>query len=377
MQDPRNYFHNNNLFDYGMLAQHAEHHGVHVNRSERFPGLVLLKYKDEVQWGDKPWTAFVRMSRGLVVDMKNQAVLAHGFDKFFNLGQMPETSYDTLKDQKDFEISEKLDGSCLVSFINPYDKGIYLTTTGSFDSEHGQVGTGLLRNHANYQMICDYAEAGTLIFELINSRFRIVIDYKKKNYPEGLYLIGYRGMNGRLFTYEQIAILATQLGLPCPKTYKYPSLCNLTHKMKDLPMDQEGFVIRYADGLMVKIKGESYLRAHRFVSQLSDKNILQALIDGVEKEMGEVCPDEFRPEILEKIAYFKSRKLDLLNQCYKYFAEAPKENGRKEFALWVQANVKHSLKGCMFQLMDCKPLKDKDLYDIISKTEKPSVETRI
>lgn len=359
-----------------MLDAHSEHHGVHVNKSERFPGLCLLKYADDVAWGDKPWSTFSRFSRGLVVDMKNQAVLAHGFDKFFNLGQMPETNYEILKDKKEFEVSEKLDGSCLVSFFNPNDNQFYLTTTGSFDSEHGKVGTELFRSMVACPKIAALAATGTLIFELIDPKFRIVIDYRKKNYEPGLYLIGYRTQEGRLLSYAEVADLAASLSIPCMKTYKFNSLCQLTYKVKDLTILEEGFVLRYPDGLMVKIKGESYLQAHRFISSLSDKNILQALIEGVDKQMLEVCPDEFRPEITEKVAYFKSRKLDILHRCYKYFANAPKDD-RKTFALWVQANVEPRLKGCLFQLMDCKPLRDADLYKIIGETEKPSVVTKI
>lgn len=379
MQDPKEYFSEHNLFDLETLKPHAEHHGVYVNTSERFPNLVCLKYKDEVQWGEKPWTDFTRMSRGLVVDMKNQTVLAHGFDKFFNLGQVPETSYDILKDQKQFEVSEKLDGSCLLSFLNPNDNQFYLTTTGSFDSEHGQFSTFLFRNLnvTSYPKLLEYAANGTLIFELIDSRFRIVIDYKKKNYAEGLYLIGYRTREGRLYTYSEIAALGAELGLPGPNTYQFDSLDQLVAKTKDLPMSEEGYVLRYPDGLMVKIKGTAYLQAHKFVSCLSDKNILEAVANGVEEPFVEICPDEFQLEVIEKIAYFKSRKVDILNQCYQYYADAPKEEGRKTFALWVNANVKPSLKGCLFQMIDCHPLKDKDLYKIIGDTEKPSVETRI
>jgi RNA ligase len=378
MQDPRSYFAAHHLFDWDTLKQHCEHHGVWISTSNKYQDLALLKYKDDVQWGDIPWTTFNRFSRGLVVDMKNRAILAHGFDKFFNMGQMPETQYEVLKDQKEFEISEKLDGSCLVSFINPHDKGIYLTTTGSFDSEHGQIGTGLFRNLTNYQMACDYAEAGTLVFELIDPRFRIVIDYSKKNYPEGLYLIGYRTREGKLLTYEQVAILATQLDIPCMKTYKFDSLNALMENVKGLTVLDEGFVLRYPDGLMVKIKGMAYLKAHRFISQLSDKHILEAVAEGneVADNLAALAPEEYRQDVVEKIAYFKSRKLDLLNQCYRYFAEAPKDD-RKTFALWVNQNVKPSLKGCLFQLMDCKPLSDQLLYGIILKHESISTETRI
>jgi hypothetical protein len=376
VQDPRSYFVDNQLFDWNNLRAHAEHHGVHVNTSERFPNLALLKYKDEVQWGDKPWTEFARMSRGLVVDMKNQKILAYGYSKFFNMNQEPETNYEGLYWQKDFEVSEKLDGSCLVSFLNPNDNQFYLTTTGSFDSEHGQVGTELFRKLVGCAKIAAYAAMGTFIFELIDARFRIVIDYRKKNYPEGLYLIGYRDQFGRLWSYAEVAELATSLGFPSPKTYQFNSLDALLKNVENLTVLEEGFVLRYPGELLVKIKGPAYLKAHRVISQLSDRNILEAVAEGIADPLIEIAPEEYRQDVIDKIAYFKRRKLDLINQVYNYFNDAPK-NDRKTFALWVNANVKSGLKGCMFILFDGKELRDKDIYGIIEKTEKPSVETRI
>jgi RNA ligase len=375
MQDPRSYFLEHQLFncDGLYLSQCAEHNSVRVITSERFPNLAMLHYKEDCVFNQN-WPTFAKMCRGLIVDMKNQTILAHPFEKFFNMDQQPETAYDILKDQKDFEISEKLDGSMLTLFKNPTDNQYYLTTKGSFDSDHGKFATSIMPEILKQdKWVNDY----TLMFELISRQFRIVIDYTKKGYAEGLYLIGARDRHSnRLLTYAEVALLSKELGVLGPKSFKFDSLDQLLERTKEMPLTEEGFVLRYPDGLMVKVKGAAYLRAHKFVSHLSDKNILAAVGEGVEDPFVEICPDEFRDEVIEKIAYFKSRKLDILNQCYQYFHEAPKED-RKTFALWVIKNVKPSLKGCLFNLMDCKPLKDKDLYKIIEQTEKPSVETRI
>jgi RNA ligase len=383
MQDPRSYFKEHNLFSFD-IKDHAEHNSVRIITSERFPNLVMLHYKEDCVFGNT-WPPFAKMCRGLIVDMKNQVVLSYPFTKFFNIDQQPETAYEILKDRKEFEISEKLDGSMLISFLNPNDNQFYLTTKGSFDSDHGKVGTELFRklteredcSKNQSEKLLKLAKEGTLMFELIDSRFRIVIDYKKKNYPEGLYLIGYRTREGRLYSYSEVAELAKELGLPGPNTYSFESLDQLIERTKEMPLTEEGFVLRYPDGLMVKVKGASYLKAHKFISHLSDKNILLAVREGVEGPFIEICPDEFRNEIVEKVAYFKRRRLDLMNQCYEYFAEAPKEKGRKEFALWINKNVPQNLRGCLFNLMDGKVLQDKQLYGIIEEMEKPSVETRI
>jgi RNA ligase len=380
---PESYFKINELWNIDKLKQHCEHNAVWVSESERFPGLVLLKYKDECQY-DNLWTTFSRFSRGLVVDVKNQVILSHGFDKFFNLGQMPETNYAILKDQKEFEISEKLDGSCLISFLNPNDNQFYLTTTGSFDSEHGKEGTflfkkltvGMSRNQVQADKILEYASKGTLIFELIDSRFRIVIDYKKKNYAEGLYLIGYRTWEGKLLTYAEVASLAMELGLPCVKTYQFESLDHLIETSKNLGILDEGFVLRWEPELLIKIKGPKYLELHRFISNLSDRNILQAVGNNTFNDLKSVCPEEYKDEVLAKIDYFEKRVVNLQEECYSRYADAPKDS-RKEFAMWTNKNVEKYLRGFLFQLFDKKDLNRKHICKVIEEIEHVTGVTKI
>ncbi len=249
------------------------------------------------------------MCRGLIVDMKNQVILSYPFNKFFNLGQSPETNYEVLKDKKDFEVSEKLDGSMLILFKNSSDNQYYFTTKGSFDSDHGKFATSIMPEILKQdRWVNDY----TLMFELISSEFRIVIDYKAKGYKQGIYLIGARDKrSNRLLTYAEVAAIAAELGFPCMKTYQFESLDQLVEKTKDLPMSEEGFVLRYPDGLMVKVKGAAYLRAHRFISCLSDKNILEAVKEGLEGPFVEICIQEINIDLEAAIRKTKQFVLEI------------------------------------------------------------------
>ena len=377
MQDPRSYFPEHNLWNLSTLHEHAEHNCVSIRQSKKHSQFYIAHYKDEAQWESK-WNMFTEMSRGIIFQWfaGNGKILTWPFKKFHNLGAVPETSYDYLKTLGEFEVAEKLDGSMILLYYDEFEKEYRCSTKGSLDSEHGEYATSILPEHLKQKK---WVEEYTLMFELISKRFRIVVDYTKKdNYPEGLYLIGARNLrSGKLLSYKEVQDLAQELKLPTVKTYKFDSLDQLLATAKDLPVLEEGFVLRFPGDILVKVKGDAYLRAHRFISQSSDKHILEAVAEDVADTLVEICPDEFRQEIIDKVAYFKRQKLNLLNQCYKYFAAAPKDNGRKEFALWVIKNVEPHLKGCLFALMDCKPLKDKDLYKIIGEIEKPSVETRI
>ena len=219
--NPEQYFNINDLWDLERLKQHAQHNNVYVIESARIPNVVMLHYMDAVQY-DNLWNTFNRMCRGLILDMKNKKVLAYPFDKFFNLGQMPETSYDNLAALGGFETSEKLDGSMIIAFINPNDDKLTFTTKGSFDSEHGAYANELPLSSNQRVALYEYATKGTLMFELIAKPFQIVVDYKKKGYAEGLYLIGFRHeISNKLASFNALAGISEELNLPTFKTYSF------------------------------------------------------------------------------------------------------------------------------------------------------------
>jgi RNA ligase len=375
--NPEQYLNINDLWDLDRLRQHAQHNNVYVIQSERIPDVVMLHYADTVQY-DNLWTTFNRMCRGLILDMKNKKVLAYPFDKFFNLGQMPETSYDNLAALGGFETSEKLDGSMIIAFINPNDDKLTFTTKGSFDSEHGVYANALPFTDEQFGMLKAWAASGTLMFELIAKPFQIVVDYRKKGYAEGLYLIGYRyEISHKLATFGSLSTIAEALKLPMFKTYSFNGLDQLIALAKDLPVLDEGFVLRFPGDIMVKVKGSAYLAAHRFISHLSDRNILEAVADGTASNLATLAPEEYRQDVLDKIDHFQKRVAELENICYTLYSEAPKEGLRKEFALWVNSNVPSHFKGFMFQLLDHKVVDRKQLFRVLEQIDNIDGRTRI
>jgi len=73
MNNPQQYFSNHNLFDIMSLRALCAHNHVDIQTSSRFPNLVLLHYDREVET-ENAWNPFNRMSRGLIVDLKNKLV---------------------------------------------------------------------------------------------------------------------------------------------------------------------------------------------------------------------------------------------------------------------------------------------------------------
>jgi len=375
--NPEQYIKIHDLWDIERLKQHAQHNHVYVIQSPKYPDVVMLHYMDAVQY-DNLWTTFNRMCRGLILDMKNKHVLAWPFDKFFNLGQMPETTYDNLVKQGDFETTEKLDGSMIIAFVDPNTDKLTFTTKGSLDSEHGQYANSLQFTEEQQRIMRAWANEGTLIFELISKRFQIVVDYNKKGYDEGLYLIGYRhDISGHLMSPGSLAVIAEALKVPIFKTYEFKSLDKLIDTAKDLPVLEEGFVLRFRGGLMVKVKGSAYLAAHRFISHLSDRNILEAVAEGTAANLATLAPEEYRQDVLDKIDHFNKRVTELEHTCYNLYSQAPKDVPRKDFAFWVNANVPSHFKGFMFQLLDQKPVNRKHMFNVLEEIDNIDGRTRI
>jgi RNA ligase len=374
---PEQYITSNKLWDLAGLKEHAQTNSVYVIESVRFPNVVMLHYQDSCTW-DNTWNTFARMSRGLILDMKNRKVLAYPFDKFFNLGQMPETSYDNLVSLGEFQTSEKLDGSLIITFLDPNTDTVTFTTKGSFDSEHGKYANELPLTFEQEELLRDYTLKGTLMFELVTKRFQIVIDYAKKGYPEGLYPIGYKHhVSNKLASFHELAIMAEKLKMPTFKTYSFSSLDQLIETAKGLPVLDEGFVLRFPADIMVKVKGSAYLAAHRFISHLSDRNILEAVSDGTAPNLATLAPEEYRREVLDKITYFQKRVAQLEKECYTWFEKAPKEGPRKEYAAWVIKNVPAHLKGFLFSLLDGKQVDRKQMFKVLGEIEHVDGRTKI
>lgn len=368
------YFASNNLWDLQNLKKHCEEHQVRVIQSSKYPETtVMLHYAEEAHF-EQAWTEFNQRCRGLIVNLTDREILAYPFDKFFNLGERPETAYNRLLELGSFDISEKLDGSMIVLFYDKTKGQVVATTKGSFDSEHGVVATELIPPHLQSQTLL---QEFTLMFELIDKRFRIVVDYARRGYPEGLYLIGVRHRpSNRLLTFSEVKQFAGAYNLRTFKTYDVPSLDRLLHIVQSLPVFEEGFVLRFTNDLMVKVKGPAYLQAHKFISHLSPKSILEALQDGVAGELVKIAPEEYREEVQQHIEKFSRERQQLEDEIQSYFEKAPKES-RKEFAIWVQAEVPPLLRGFMFTLLDNKPFDKRKIYAVVGERQGVSGATKI
>lgn len=218
-----------------------------------------------------------REIRGLVFDSNTGELVSRTLHKFFNIGERPETDIKKISiNDSNFWILEKLDGSMVTPllengvirfrtklgyngpFTDPIEKFVY---------GHNQVEKfGDVKS--NFLDFCSLwlKQGFTPIFEWTSPYAKIIIDYKEK----GLTLIAMRNIiSGAYLTYPDQINAAKEFKIPCvnAEEFKVKNTTDLVSLIKD-KKGLEGYVLRFEDGRMYKIKCKWYSDLHRCKSHL-------------------------------------------------------------------------------------------------------------
>ena len=261
----------------------SEHQG-HLNdglitcRKHPTKNLWILNYTPQVQF-DRAWDDVTMNCRGRVIDESGNTI-ALPFKKFFNLGEHTSPSLAPIPYGMPFKAYEKLDGSLGICFF--FDGKWRITTRGSFESEQGRKGQYLLETYDLSLLDKNY----TYLFEILCEESKVVVRYDR----EELVLLGAIETSTGFEKYpEEIH------GLPFrkPRLFEVGDLSEL--KMSD--NNFEGYVIKYDNGLRVKVKLDEYLRLHKLICGMTAKRLWQALMneDNVD-DMIVSLPDELYKE---------------------------------------------------------------------------------
>lgn len=93
----------------------------------------------------------------------------------------------------------------------------------------------------------------TYLFETIYPESVIVVRYP----VAGLYLLAAYHADGVEMDYGELARTCIATGLPLVASEAFDSIADMVRTATTLPGDKEGFVVRFADGSRLKIKGTS------------------------------------------------------------------------------------------------------------------------
>lgn len=340
------------LLDESLLPDLIAQHYLNV-RTSPCGRYTLLGYTDKCVY-DRRWTRETLQCRGLVVRSDTREVVCWPFEKFFNLGEIHETTPEALAARPGrFSVTDKFDGS----LINIWWGGAqwHVTSRGSFESSQAQAAERWLTEH------CTWFRAGwnhipyTLMCEWVAPDNRVVIAYDQPD----LVLIGARhmgglgsGNRGDASNYE-LRDLASELGLRCPQaqTARIEALAQQATHTTGI----EGWVLRWPDGFRVKVKTAEYVALHRLITQYSPKRVWEAYCEGKHHDYVAQLPDELQAEARAVVAQIdttlaaRTRDLDA-----RYLALCARTTDRKSFALAVQGEPVED-RPLLFALRDDKP----------------------
>lgn len=303
-------------------------------------GLVLFNYTQQCQYAGR-WNWFEQQSRGLILNATTGDIVARPFPKFFNLGERQPALHATI----DY-ITEKWDGS--LGILYRHNGEFKIATRGSFTGEQALWATDYFQTLKWPPHLALYPDL-TLLFEIIYPENRIVVDYGDMR---GLVLLGGRWNTvGDEIAYDGIVQLAEIMGIPYAKRYEFNTFEEILTAAKALPTNEEGWVIRMSDGSRFKVKGDAYILAHRLLSEVTFKRVLDTIQAGTYAEMIDGVPDEFLSQVKAYWSEIMATKREIMTFTAGLMMEAPETNDRKTFALWVQQQPKR-VQSYLFALKD-------------------------
>jgi RNA ligase len=368
--------------------------------------LTIWNYSPKVQY-EKLWDDITLQCRGLVTNSKGE-IVARPFKKFFNYEEhkpedIPNENYIVYEKMDgslgilfyyEYELSEErryniwfnnnyetgmerfFDSNNLPDFDDPYyeptpkTKGEWiLATRGSFTSPQAIKGKEILDRKYDVSLL---RKDNTYLFEIIYPENRIVVDYKGE---EKLVLLGAIHTETSNEVPDSSLFFTQESGFELVTIYKtwgegYDLL------KEEISKDREGYVIRFKSGFRMKIKGDEYVRLHKILTNISNRDIWEYLKDNKPfDELLERVPDEFNDWVKETVRDLRYGCFQLreragkLHDGFRYgkFGDRNPEPSKKEYAEFVmkQQKVLHPI---MFAMWEGN---NKKVDEIIWKLIKP------
>jgi len=245
------------------LAQ-AQARGFVYRRPSKATGLHLYIYTPRCVYEDG-WDEFTLMARGLILDEAAGQVVATPFPKFFNLGERHGEVPDL-----PFEAFEKLDGSLIIVF---HHAGSWRAATkGAFESVQAVWAQARL-DEAD---LTPLVPGTTYLFEAVYPENRIVVRYQEA----ALVILAAYDRDGRELSYGEVLAISDALGWRAARRHSFATIADMVRHTATLPRDDEGFVVRFSNGLRLKLKGAEYRRIHALISRCTPLAMWEAMAAG-------------------------------------------------------------------------------------------------
>lgn len=289
--------------------------------------LSIYTYTRAAQY-ERAWTRATLSCRGLIADDLTYEIVAWPFPKFFNVGehQLGNEYAPPLPDGEPFEVFDKVDGSLGIVF---HSHGRWrVASKGSFVSEQAQWAQAWLDAHNTGFLI----PGTTYLAEIVYPANRIVVDYGDR---QDLVLLGAYSTDGREIQLSYAAsdwddigsVVRTWPALPLADLLKLTEANTRPDGQQTSGMHAEGYVIRYASGLRVKAKLAEYVRLHKILTGITERDIWRYL--GIQKFA------HLAPKLVAKALGCPATEVTALAADGKGPLDALLEQVPDEFDTWV------------------------------------------
>lgn len=330
-----------------------------VNFAHTFPDLISI---DDPR--DRLKAIVRREARGIKFCSATGKILARVYHKFFNVGEREETQPHQVNWSSDLRIMAKMDGSMIHPMILG-GKMILCTKMGPTDVAipaqefafgHDEIG------YVNF--MASMLENGfTPIFEWCSRKQRIVVDY-----PEDmLVLTAIRHMiKGYYVPYEDMVQMAQPFGIPVVEVFG-SSIADIQAFLERTKgeTEGEGYVIRFADGRMYKVKNEHYCRIHKAKELIAiEKNVWElvlsesmddamAFMEEADRNRLSAFTDALNHEIAKQAKQLETYVATAKEEILKAVGGDEKQ-AKKEYALGASQKLDSRLRPLSFQVWDGK-----------------------
>lgn len=284
--------------------------------------------------------------RGLKFCSKTGRILSRGFHKFHNLDEREEYATENVDLSLPHVVLDKLDGSAIMTMAT--ETGIYLTTRKGITEVAQAADKFLLANQIRYSNLFNSlpVDEYTYIFEYVAPTNKIVLDYEK----EDLILTGIRHtINGTYVFFEELEALAKAFGISVVGINSHGmTSSSMLAKMVSRGKGQEGVVVRFDTGAMVKIKTEEYVRKHKSKDLIgSPKGIIGLIVENTLDDVLSQLDTDIRNKVVDYTKDFLTH-LGRTITAVDLFAKGYEALPQKEYALKVASSLPRPLQSVAF-----------------------------
>lgn len=224
--------------------------------------------------------AIRRECRGIIFDLQGN-LMSRPFHKFFNVSEKEETQVHVIDMSQPHVIMEKMDGSMIRPILV---NGVVRLATKMGVTSVAEEAENFLVDSTQYFKIYKWLKncvtsGVTPIFEYVAPTNKIVIDYAE---PKLVLLAMRNNITGNYYMPDQT---------PFEVVPMYGSvdggLTEYIARAREM-QGREGDVIRFADGHMLKVKNDWYVRIHKTKDLIrSDRNIADIIVN---EQLDDILP---------------------------------------------------------------------------------------